>query len=235
MYGLRSINNMYAEFAGSRSDFLIVGHPEFNGGKHGSSTGFGKGWVDDPIPCHPKTSVAVANVLKKGSSSAKIYKRLGIVPDKPGPNPRERVLARSQSAAAAVAQASDGQAAAAGQASLEDGDVRKSFPAFLAALKSPETLPSFRPDLMRVTQGAGNHSTEGSGCRRQAAFQEEIQDLVNKLRREPAATERDLLRTGSWKYYAFNLEMVRRREAHFHRSARSTLPTIKKHRPWLLE
>lgn len=33
MYGLRLINNFYADFAGTRSDFVVVGHPEYNLGK----------------------------------------------------------------------------------------------------------------------------------------------------------------------------------------------------------
>jgi len=33
MYGLRHINNMYSEFAGTRSDFIIMGDPEYKSGK----------------------------------------------------------------------------------------------------------------------------------------------------------------------------------------------------------
>lgn len=216
MYGLRSINNMYSEHAGKRSDFIVVGHPEFNQGKVGSSSGFGKGWADIPVPCYPKKSPAVANVIKQGGL-AKKYQRLGLRPDEPAPNPRERALARSRSAAAGE------------KAHVDDGDVRHSFQAFLAALQDTSSLPTFRPDLMRVTQGAGNHSVEGSGCRRHAAFQDELEDLMKRLKQKPAETERDLFRTGSWKYFAEHLEVARRREQHFQRRGRSSLPDIKRH------
>lgn len=216
MYSLRSINNMYAEFAGSRSDYVIVGHPEFNYGKVGSACGFGKGWDDQPIPCNPIKSPAVTNVIKKGGST-KMYARLGLVPDQPAPKPRERVLARATSAAAVS-----------GKGGLEESDVRHSFDVFLAALKSPDSLPPHRADLMRTTQGCGNHATEGSGCRRGMAFREELEDVMAKLRRDPAGAQRDLLKTGAWKYYAFHLEMARRGEAHFQRRTRSSLPEITK-------
>jgi hypothetical protein len=221
MYGLRRINNMYVEHAGTRSDFIVVGHPEFNLGKMGSSSGYGKGWVDSTPPCFPKVSPAVFNVIRKGGAD-KTYERLGIVTDGPAPNPRERALARSQSAAAAASDSSR-------RPTLDEADVRHSCDAFLVAIKSPGTLPPFRHDLMRVTQGAGNHTVEGSGCRRLEHFEDELQDLMNKMRREPAETERDLRRTQSWKYYAHNLEMLRRREHTFQRRGRSSLPAIKKH------
>jgi hypothetical protein len=216
MYGLRSINNMYSEFAGTRSDFIVVGHPEFNGGKVGSSSGFGKGWVDEPIPCNPKTSPAIQNVKRKGGS-AKILHRLRQVPDEPAPSIKSRALARAESAAAVDT-----------SNSLDANDVRHNFDAFIAAIKAPESLPAFRPDLMRTTQGAGNHSVEGAGCRRHAAFQEELQDVIQRLRRDPVGTERDLLKTQAWKHYAFHLEMARRREHHFQRKGRASLPSIGK-------
>eukprot|EP00931_Biecheleriopsis_adriatica_P056609 TRINITY_DN33547_c0_g1_i2.p1 TRINITY_DN33547_c0_g1~~TRINITY_DN33547_c0_g1_i2.p1 ORF type:complete len:961 (-),score=175.95 TRINITY_DN33547_c0_g1_i2:103-2985(-) len=51
MYSLRSINNMYSEFAGSRSDFIIVGHPEFQYGKVYSSSRVPPGWdMRDVLP-----------------------------------------------------------------------------------------------------------------------------------------------------------------------------------------
>ncbi|CAK8990255.1 unnamed protein product [Durusdinium trenchii] len=40
MYGLRLINNFYADFAGTRSDFVVVGHPEYNLGKVRSDYGY---------------------------------------------------------------------------------------------------------------------------------------------------------------------------------------------------
>merc|ERR1719181_680274 len=129
MYALRSINNMYCEHAGKRSDFIVVGHPEFNKGKHGSSSGYGPGWDDNPIPCYPKVSPAVLNVKRKGGSN-KFFERIGFVPDAPAPNPRERTLARAASAAAKIS-----------QPTLDETDVRHSCDAFLAALRSPEALP----------------------------------------------------------------------------------------------
>lgn len=217
MYGLRSINNMYAEHAGKRSDYIVVGHPEFNKGKVGSSSGFGRGWVDDPIPCHPKVSPAALNVMRKGGSN-KTFGRLGLISDAPAPNPRERALARS---ASAVAKAR--------QPTLDETDVRHSCDAFLAALRSPEALPPPRHNLFRTTEGAGNHAVEGAGCRRAEHFQEELQDLIDKLKKHPAETERDLRKTQSWKVYAANLEMLRRREDKFQRHGRASLPAISKH------
>eukprot|EP00928_Gymnodinium_smaydae_P088032 TRINITY_DN72194_c0_g1_i1.p1 TRINITY_DN72194_c0_g1~~TRINITY_DN72194_c0_g1_i1.p1 ORF type:complete len:274 (+),score=36.56 TRINITY_DN72194_c0_g1_i1:53-874(+) len=44
MWGLREMTNHYGFFAGTRSDFLIVGHPEYQKGKVGADHGIGEGW-----------------------------------------------------------------------------------------------------------------------------------------------------------------------------------------------
>lgn len=211
MYGLRSINNMYAEHAGSRSDFVIVGHPEYNYGKVGSSRGFGPGWVADPIPCCPKTSPAIARLRRNGS--AKLLEHLATSHDEPQPTPQARALAKKQRASSTSA------LRAGGEARLDAGDLRNNFDRFVAALLSPETMPVCRPSE-RISVGAANHMTAGGLCKRYSMLNEELAELAERLKRNRAATERDLLMTKSWKYYALQLEQARRQEGNFRQACR---------------
>ncbi|CAE8672290.1 unnamed protein product, partial [Polarella glacialis] len=88
MYGLRSINNMYSEHAGSRSDFLIMGDPQFQFGKvHSCTKGYHASWDARPVPAHPRKNMARAR------STGDLVKQLYA----PGPIGllKERALQRS--------------------------------------------------------------------------------------------------------------------------------------------
>mmetsp|Transcript_40358 Transcript_40358/g.75440 ORF Transcript_40358/g.75440 Transcript_40358/m.75440 type:complete len:226 (-) Transcript_40358:75-752(-) len=211
MYGLRSINNMYSEHAGKRSDFVIVGHPEYNYGKVGSANGFGPGWCTDTNPMEPKTSPAIARLRRNGS--AKLIKHLATVHDTPPPKPQERALAKKQRASSTSALRPGGEG------SVDAGDLTKNFDAFIAALLSPETMPVCRPSE-RVIIGASNYMRAGGLCKRYSLLNEELAELAERLKRNRAATERDLLMTKSWKYYALQLDQARRQEGNFRQACR---------------
>lgn len=211
MYGLRGINNMYSEHAGTRSDYVIVGHPEYNRGRVGCMHGFGPGWSAKPTPCEPKQSPAIARLRRNGS--AKLVEHLATVHIEPQPGTQARALAKKQRARSSSALSSGARGG------IDIGDLRNNFDAFIAALSSPETMPVCKPSE-RVTMGAGNHMEQGGLCRRYSALNEELAELAARLQRDRAATERDLLVSNSWKYYALQLEQARRREGNFRQACR---------------
>mmetsp|Transcript_12996 Transcript_12996/g.29490 ORF Transcript_12996/g.29490 Transcript_12996/m.29490 type:complete len:206 (+) Transcript_12996:91-708(+) len=60
MYSLRVINNNYADFAGDRSAFVVVGHPEFQLGKVGTEQGLDRAWDQRKVRSHPARNIARA-------------------------------------------------------------------------------------------------------------------------------------------------------------------------------
>mmetsp|Transcript_24480 Transcript_24480/g.68780 ORF Transcript_24480/g.68780 Transcript_24480/m.68780 type:complete len:245 (+) Transcript_24480:140-874(+) len=90
MYALRGINNNYADFAGSRSDFVVVGHPEFNLGRNSADYGFPGGWDTSPIPRYPAKNAAGEKLRREGHGP--LVRRLT---SQASPKPlKERALAR---------------------------------------------------------------------------------------------------------------------------------------------
>mmetsp|Transcript_108645 Transcript_108645/g.306250 ORF Transcript_108645/g.306250 Transcript_108645/m.306250 type:complete len:207 (+) Transcript_108645:138-758(+) len=196
MYGLRGINNIYE--GGSRSDFVVVGHPEYCLGRIRSSKGLGKDWDVTQVPAYPKRSAA-ADRLRRSGSTQILVKRLT---NPPHTSPRDRALAKTSQ----------------GVKMDHETDYRADFNKFLDALRSQENMPTFRaPD--RVIAGSGNHIGSSGTCRHYELVREELADLADKLRRDPAGTERQLLVSDSWRYYATRLEQARRRQRQSQKAA----------------
>lgn len=194
MYGLRKINNNYE--GGLRGDFVVIGHPEYNLGREASSGGYSKEWDTTGTPVYPKRSPAADRLRRSGS--AQLWRHLREVPTEPRPGLKERAAKRSASAASVE------------QAKFLQGDVRLDFDEFMKALKSPDLLAKTLPTC-RVEAGCGNHIGTAGGSRHYEVCREEIEYLCDRMRRDPVGTERDLLVSDSWRYWAKKLEQARRR------------------------
>mmetsp|Transcript_86787 Transcript_86787/g.193207 ORF Transcript_86787/g.193207 Transcript_86787/m.193207 type:complete len:209 (-) Transcript_86787:66-692(-) len=101
MWGLRSGwagTNHFSQYAGHRSDFIVVRNPEFIHGRLGSERGVGHRWDDSKIPSHRARS-AVSEQL--AASRRRNEARL-LAPREGGSGPtlKTRALTRCQSAPA---------------------------------------------------------------------------------------------------------------------------------------
>eukprot|EP00928_Gymnodinium_smaydae_P092074 TRINITY_DN75865_c0_g1_i1.p1 TRINITY_DN75865_c0_g1~~TRINITY_DN75865_c0_g1_i1.p1 ORF type:complete len:221 (-),score=55.06 TRINITY_DN75865_c0_g1_i1:57-719(-) len=188
MYSLRRINNNYE--GGTRSDYVVVGHPEYNLGKVRLGQPEGPYILSKFAP--PEKKVLDEKLNPKEEA---IVNRLRTVAPRPGHKER--------------AQNAQHGVSVKGQLDALSGDLRIDFDKFLAKLRS-EALPMCVSD--RVTAGAGNHLGSSGTSRFYEGFREELADLAARLRSDPENTERDLLISGSWKYYASRLERARRQE-----------------------
>lgn len=197
MWQLRKINNNFE--GGTRSDFVVVGHPEYNLGKVACAKGFNHAgnWDQTPIPTYPKKSVAKSRLMQSGSSQ--LIERLRVV-EGPRPGYQERAVARRE-AAAEPSNSTSGM----------------SFEEFTAALASPETLASCKP-AHRIVSGAGNHLGGGASSRHFAGVNDELLTLAERFKRDPEGVKRDLLVTGAWKYHASKLEKEQRNQDKWARS-----------------
>jgi len=226
MYGLRCINNLYSEHAGSRSDFIVVGHPEYNHGKTRSlSRGFGDAWDTRRVMHRPKNIAA--------------SRRFGtLVADLSSPEPLASLKERSQqrtlrAAAALEASGSEAAGAAGGAlgASLRSSSsapaLRADFDTFLADLSAPE-VPHISGKTARTPASFAGTKGYATVCRHFAARHGELDDLRRKLQTRPAETQRDLQRTGAWKYYATQLEQERRLQSQFTRERLRNEPAVQK-------
>eukprot|EP00933_Yihiella_yeosuensis_P063967 TRINITY_DN67251_c0_g1_i1.p1 TRINITY_DN67251_c0_g1~~TRINITY_DN67251_c0_g1_i1.p1 ORF type:complete len:244 (+),score=46.36 TRINITY_DN67251_c0_g1_i1:89-820(+) len=218
MYGLRSINNLYE--AGSRSDFVIVGHPEFSRGRQTADKGYGPGWDTSQIPTYPKTGIAIARLARSGGS-APLLKRITVELGTK-PKPQERVLARKNQQV---------EEESLGKKSLSASKIslRSNFDAFVAALKEvvgdgsdadaqrrrrmDDGLPPIAAETRLVT-GSGNHAGEASFVRHRQELHGGLYDIALRLKRNPEKTERDLLATDEWRFWAQELEVVMRNRRH---------------------
>mmetsp|Transcript_72791 Transcript_72791/g.137690 ORF Transcript_72791/g.137690 Transcript_72791/m.137690 type:complete len:216 (-) Transcript_72791:62-709(-) len=180
MYGLRGINNCYAEFAGTRGDFIIVGHPEFQKGRNGASN-LGAGW-------HQGKKL-------QPSRRALSYKPSKTLLSPRGSQPGLKVRAQARAQAAAERAASPSDSAFAGV----DG--------FLAALAASEALPPVltrhSPKLVRGTDGgAPMHGRNTPVNRHYQALQGDLTDLRQRWKSDPEGTRQALAKSGAWRYYA---------------------------------
>lgn len=209
MYGLRKINNVYE--GGERGDFVVVGHPEFQAGREAAAYGYSKKWDTTNVRMHPKRGPAADRLRRSGS--AQLVRHLGEVPAEPRPGPRERAAKRGPSASAAES------------AAFLQADVRLDFDEFIKALKSPELLSQCLPTC-RITAGAANHVGTAGGSRHYEVCRDEISDLAFRMRRDPVMTERDLLASESWRYWANKLEQARRRQRASQRQLRHSSAAV---------
>ncbi|CAJ1345095.1 unnamed protein product [Effrenium voratum] len=189
MYGLRLINNFYADYAGSRSDFVIVGHPEYNLGKVRSDYGYKEGWDTRGIPSLPARSIPGDRIQRAGTE--KYLKSLA----RPEPKPKykERVLAKSRS----------------------EPQVRKAEPKgdiddFFQELTSFDKLPPCSPN--RLTAGWANDMRSQPVMKHYNAIQEELEGLRSRVLRAPGVVKAELQSDDAWRYYALHLEQAKKND-----------------------
>lgn len=225
MYGLRRLNNTYSEHAGNRSDFIIVGHPEYNKGRVcgealsparlGRSEQHPK-WDERRVPCHPKRSPAADRLRESGV--ADLWKRVhgattatracgggsgGQEPRPLAPTLKERALER---------RARSPSRPSLGSGCGSAGDLRSSFGAFVRAMAQP--LPAFEPPGEALGSGSSGALAARATRRHYEAMRAHLEGVQEQLLRgkDPEATRRELWETSAWKYYALQLETARRLE-----------------------
>ncbi|CAE8591728.1 unnamed protein product [Polarella glacialis] len=193
MYGLRSINNMYSEHAGSRSDFLIMGDPQFQFGKvHSCTKGYHASWDARPVPAHPRKNMARAR------STGDLVKQLYA----PGPIGllKERALQRSMTKFDVPPLSPRGS-----------GALVNSFAAFQDALLADGEAqrPKFGEQGLRTAASVAASKGHAPTCRHFSSIHKDIAELKDKMKANPQKTKDSLLATGAWKYYAIHLEQDR--------------------------
>mmetsp|Transcript_67416 Transcript_67416/g.158069 ORF Transcript_67416/g.158069 Transcript_67416/m.158069 type:complete len:220 (-) Transcript_67416:51-710(-) len=207
MYGLRSINNMYSEHAGQRSDFIIVGHPEFQQGKVRSTTRTFPAWDMRPLPSKP------GNNLAKSRSIPALVRQLS----DPGTvgNLKERALRKSGSRLEVL------------PVSPRES-VASSFRAFEQAVvsmgKHEEAAKFCREQRMRTAASFACARGHSATCRNFATLHREVNDIRERLE-DPSARER-IMASDAWKYYAQHLEQAKQLEAALRRQRKNMEPNV---------
>mmetsp|Transcript_120557 Transcript_120557/g.212698 ORF Transcript_120557/g.212698 Transcript_120557/m.212698 type:complete len:251 (-) Transcript_120557:110-862(-) len=210
MFALRKINNNYEDFAGTRSDFVVVGHPEFNLGRVGMDAGYKSCW-DTRTRVHKPRSLPGDRLRREGV--AKHISRLTEVhsPDVKRPTLKERALARSSSDGRLTRGAQSSPSKPPGGLSIADGGSFDSVDHFLADLESAVSVPSMGPQLSAA--GFANHIRSQPIAKHYSSVQDELSEVRARSRLEPEMTREELLQDEAWRYYASHLEQARRREA----------------------
>lgn len=195
MYGLRLINNFYADFAGTRSDFVVVGHPEYNLGKVRSDYGYKEGWDTTGIPSIPGRSLPGDRIHKMGTG--KYLKALA----KPEVKPKykERVLAKSRSEPQ-VRRGDEPQ-----------GDINSFFEELLMVDKLPPCLPN------RLTAGWANDMRSQAVMKHYSSVQEELESLRDRVQRSPEVVKAELETDDAWRYYALHFKQAQKNDAQLRR------------------
>mmetsp|Transcript_5037 Transcript_5037/g.14296 ORF Transcript_5037/g.14296 Transcript_5037/m.14296 type:complete len:199 (+) Transcript_5037:122-718(+) len=189
MYALRGINNMYSEHAGHRSDFIIIGHPEFQNGKIRSATrGMPPAWDDRGIPSRPARNIA------RSRSTCALVGQLTATEQRG--SLKERALERTRSA----------RRPHPGGAKMLGED----FDAFIVELMSPAEERRILGDKAASLGWSGV-------CRNFCALDQEMGALRAKMSVDPSGTRTHLQNTGAWKYYAQHLEQAKRMQAQLRR------------------
>lgn len=210
MYSLRSINNMYSEHAGSRSDFIIVGHPEFTDGKvRCSERGLPNSW-----DTRPKPHMVPARARSTG---ALLLRRLTEV--QPSATYKERALERKRGEQVAAASAA---------MSAQRLPPTRDFNVFLDELSRSEPEREFRADVADTRTPASHAGTVGYAavCRHFSRIDGELGDLRTQFRRDPEGTRKKLRESGAWRYYAEHAEQAKRLETQFSRERAKKGPAV---------
>mmetsp|Transcript_46007 Transcript_46007/g.103448 ORF Transcript_46007/g.103448 Transcript_46007/m.103448 type:complete len:219 (+) Transcript_46007:120-776(+) len=192
MYGLRLINNVYTEHAGDRSGFIIVGHPEYNKGKSDiHKRGISNLWDTRRATCPPK-HLAAKRPLRT------------LVHNLSSPEPLSTLKERSQRAA--------------GSSSLRTSStgmlLQRDFNAFLAELNSPQDV-HISGETARTPASFAERRGWATACRHFHGLHGELDEMREQLRRNPEAAKEELLKTGSWKYYAVQLKQEKQLKTQF--------------------
>lgn len=203
------INNQYSDFAGTRSDFVVVGHPEFNLGKVICDTGYAPVWDTTPIPHHAARSLPGDRMRRSGSASH--IRRLTDV--SPKPSLKSRALSRSSS-----------NFKDRGQLSIADGGSFPDVDAFMKDLMTSEKLP---PIGLQVTaSGYGNHIRSQPKCKHYSMIHEDLTQLRTRAKSAPHKVRKELLEDDAWRYFASHLEQARRREAQHKRQCSKAMSHV---------
>lgn len=214
MYGLRGINNMYSEHAGTRSDYIIVGHPEYQHGKVKSQSGFGSAW-DTKSAVHPRKCLAASR--SHGKLMAELTSPEPWVPLK------ERTLRKQQQKDASSGSSSPGGL----PRNATTGMLHKDLHAFLEKLSTPEE--EFQHGRTpRTPLSFAKSKRQATVCRHFAARHEEIDDIRMQFKQSPDATQRKLEESGAWKYYALQMEQDQRLRAQFQKDMQRLGPSVRK-------
>mmetsp|Transcript_105314 Transcript_105314/g.335247 ORF Transcript_105314/g.335247 Transcript_105314/m.335247 type:complete len:238 (-) Transcript_105314:340-1053(-) len=219
MYGLRSINNMYAEHAGSRSDFIIVGHPEYKHGRNRSETaGLGSGW-DTKRAMHPQKCLAASRSLGTLTSA--------LTSPEPWVPLKEKTLHRQALSREFRATSPSGSLGGSMRKSSSSGSLHRDFDTFIEHLNTPQA-DHVSGRTARTPLSFAKNKRSVTVCRHFAARQEEIDDIRRQMQKAPDATERRLRETGTWKYYALQMEQDQRLKAQFERDMQRLEPAVRK-------
>mmetsp|Transcript_45887 Transcript_45887/g.127325 ORF Transcript_45887/g.127325 Transcript_45887/m.127325 type:complete len:217 (+) Transcript_45887:145-795(+) len=195
MYALRSINNLYSEHAGKRSDFVILGHPEFKNGK-ARSDHLSEPW-DTRRALQPRRNLA------RSRSLGALVGQLSYV------EPRAPYKVRSRERESARVARADAPA------------LREDMDAFLSELAArAEESPSIEVPVVRTATSHAKTMGWTPVCRHATELNGSLGDLRERLLTDPIGTRKKLQASGSWKYYAEQLERARRAESQFKRDRR---------------
>eukprot|EP00441_Pelagodinium_beii_P035193 CAMPEP_0197630458 /NCGR_PEP_ID=MMETSP1338-20131121/7937_1 /TAXON_ID=43686 ORGANISM="Pelagodinium beii, Strain RCC1491" /NCGR_SAMPLE_ID=MMETSP1338 /ASSEMBLY_ACC=CAM_ASM_000754 /LENGTH=215 /DNA_ID=CAMNT_0043201677 /DNA_START=97 /DNA_END=744 /DNA_ORIENTATION=- len=186
---------MYSEHAGQRSDFIIVGHPEFQMGKVPAARSSFPQWDTRTQPTKPGKHLARAR------STSALVNQLS----DPGPigDLKMRALEKSRSKMQVLAPSSP------------RGQLGNNFDAFEEELmrmaKHEEAAPK-REQKLRTAAGCAQAKGSSATCRQFGGLHKDVMDIREKLKANPKQTREALLQTGAWKYYATHLEQAKQME-----------------------
>lgn len=208
---------MYSEHAGQRSDFIIVGHPEFQQGKVISNRSKFPLWDSSPIPSKPGKHLARSR--STGALVQQLYS--------PGPvgQLKERALSKSAKSTMKVLPSSP------------RGTLGNSFSAFEKALmeqgESEETFQKHGDPGKKLEQprrsaaGVAQNKGHSATCRNFASLHSDMMAIRDRLKADPKGTRKQLLSTGAWKYYATHLEQDRQLEDQLKRDRQRCEPAVR--------
>ena len=188
MYALSKCGgNHFAFFAGDRSDFIMLRHPEFRLGRNGSECGFGKGWDTTPFPTGENPNASAPIKKLKASQRASSPRLRGHEPQKPPL--KARALARSKSAPGTVAKKAD--------SSLDN---------FVQELTAAGSLPAVYKNPHSIQQLS--HTTKHFMEKRDQLA--ELRDVLLRSR-DPASIKQKLQEGSAWRHHARALQEVKSR------------------------
>lgn len=197
MYALRRINNMYSEHAGSRSDFIIMGHPEYCLGKQRCQK-LDNSWDQSRAAGPARTLSAPSRAICTRGLYLRPLKERAL--ERSCPAPKETPPSLSHLDGFLTALSSDTghpQPLATTLASLS-GSVPISSPS--------SATKQFHH---RIVQSASDTSI---GCLNTVAarhykdLRNGLDDIKKSFEKDPVKTRKQLASSGAWRYYAPLLE-----------------------------
>jgi len=236
MYGLRHINNNFKEHAGSRSDFIILGHPEFQDGKVRSELkGMDRNKWDTERRTVPGSHVARTEPIRlgrKSRSAAELVHNVSF--PEPRPSFQDRAKQRPDRGVVKIEQppgrdfneflaqlTAPEDSSAALSTHTQSGTVNFSHQRCRSHMKPEEMTPAMaRTAPMRNTHTYANSLGWAHTCRHYAGVHDELLELRQKYIANPEKAVRELLRADTWRYYASHLQQAQRLEKSFEKERR---------------